>query len=79
MYITSTLKISSKSIQSSLRNRPDKKWEKNNKNNNKKPYNNYKVFRLKRKTLIITRYLLHSNNKVFRFLRLRLPVLTDSD
>ena len=51
MYITSTLKISSKSIQSSLRNRPDKKWEKNNKNNNKKPYNNYKVFRLKRKTL----------------------------
>ena len=77
MYITSTLKISSKSIQSSLRNRPDKKWEKNNKNNNKKPYNNYKVFRLKRKTL--TRNLLHSNNKVFRFLCQRLPVWTDRD
>ena len=48
--LTSTLKISSKFIQSSLRNRPDKKREKKKK---KKRYNHYKVFRLKRKTLII--------------------------
>ena len=51
---TSTLKISRKSIQPSLRNRPDKKGGKIRiigitKN---KQSNNYKVFRLKRKTLI---------------------------
>ena len=46
---TSTLKFSSKFIQSSLRNCPDKKW---GGGNNQKQYNHYMVFRLKRKTLI---------------------------
>ena len=54
---TSTLKISRKSIQPSLRNRPDKKGGKIRiigitKN---KQSNNYKVFRLKRKTLNTSR------------------------